>query len=530
MRKLGKSVSVRSGQPTFAINFQAFVLVLAGLLVSALCIIFAGGGQAADPSAVRTGRAAFGDWREDSPGVRRKITAADLPPPFATDSAANSPRIVPRGGGAWPKVPPGFVAQEFTSGLEHPRLVRVAPGGDIFIAESRAGRIRVLRAADGAAKPHRTEIFATGLNLPFGIAFWPPGPHPLFLYVANTDSVVRFPYRNGHLKARAPAETVVSNIPGGGLLRGGGHWTRDIVFSNDGSKMFVSVGSASNDAEDVARRGRAEIVQYEQHHGLGALWGPEERRAAVLQFNPDGGGFRMFATGLRNCVGMAVNPVTDDLWCSTNERDGLGDDLPPDFITRVREGGFYGWPWYYIGGNEDPNHRGERPDLKNRVIVPDVLIQAHSASLEMTFYKGQQFPQEYRGDAFAAEHGSWNRSRRTGYKIIRVPIRNGKPTGEYEDFMTGFVTQDGDVWGRPVGIALAHDGSLIVTEDARGTVWRISYPANAALGRSAQTPKGPGCPRYGPADRCAYAAGTTSRTVAAPSTESRIATLSRPDR
>jgi len=373
-----------------------------------------------------------------------------------------------------PKVPPGFAVDEFASSLDRPRLVRAAPNGDLFIAESTAGQIRVLRAADGAAKAERVEVFATRLNLPFGIAFWPPGPDPQFIYVANTDSVVRFPYRNGDLRARGPAQTVV-NIPGGGFLRGGGHWTRDVIFSRDGSKMFVSVGSGSNDAERLARRQLPDAIQYDQLHGFGAAWGAEEKRANVLQCNADGTGLHIFATGLRNCVGMTIAPANGELWCSTNERDDLGDNLPPDYLTSVKEGGFYGWPWYYIGGNEDPHHRDERPDLKSKVVVPDVLIQAHSASLEMTFYEAGQFPPEYRGDAFAAEHGSWNRSRRTGYKIIRVIIRNGKPTGEYEDFMTGFVTTDGNVWARPVGVAVARDGSLIVTEDAHGTVWRIAY-------------------------------------------------------
>ena len=414
--------------------------------------------NADDQTRVRTGPSAFGDWTTDAPGVRRKITVADLPPPFATNSAGNGPRIVAPPEDAMPRVPAGFKVELFASGLEHPRLLRAAPNGDIFIAESSANRIRVIRAPDGASKPERSEIFASGLDLPFGIAFWPPGPNPTFVYVGNTGSVVRFPYQAGDLRARSPAEIVVPNIPSGGHLTGGGHWTRDVVFSRDGSKMFVSVGSSSNDAEHLTRLLRS-----------------EERRADVLEFDPDGGGFRIFATGLRNCVGMAINPATGDLWCSTNERDGMGDDLPPDYITHVRDGGFYGWPWFYIGNHEDPHHKGQRPDLAGKVIVPDVLVQAHSASLEMTFYDGHQFPEDYRGDGFAAEHGSWNRARRTGYKVIRVIMRGGKPTGEYEDFMTGFVTADGDVWGRPVGVAVAHDGALLVTEDGNGTIWRISY-------------------------------------------------------
>ena len=242
--------------------------------------------------------------------------------------------------------------------------------------------------------------------------------------------------------------------------------------------MFVSVGSISNDAENLEQRKQPEVMRWNRMHGLGAAWSSEYRRADVLQYNPDGTGFRIFATGLRNCVGMAINPLTGDLWCSANERDGLGDNLPPDYITRVRSGDFFGWPWYYIGDHEDPGHVGERPDLRDRITVPDVLLQAHSAPLEMVFYDGGQFPRQYQGDAFAAAHGSWNRASRTGYKIVRVIVRNGIPTGEYEDFMTGFVIDDRKVWGRPVGVAVAHDGSLIVTEDGNGNLWRISYKRN----------------------------------------------------
>jgi len=455
------------------------IVILTGLSGIAIAM-------AAEPYILRTGAAAFGDWRTDDPGVRRKITEADLPPPFATESARNPPSIIARPNGAMLKVPSGFVVQEFASGLDAPRLVRVAPNGDLFIAESKAGRIRVLRAADGASKPTQNQIFASSLTMPFGIAFWPPGPNPRFIYIANTDSVIRIPYRNGDLKARDKPQIVVADLPSGGHLYGGGHWTRDIVFSNDGSRMFVSVGSLTNDALKAGWMRMAK--QYLLQHALGTLSGSEERRADVLRFTPEGKSFGIFAAGLRNCVGMAINPTTGDLWCSTNERDGLGDNLPPDYVTRVREGGFYGWPWYYIGSNEDPYHKGERPDLKGKVIVPDVLLQAHSASLEMTFYDGHQFPDEYRGTAFAAEHGSWNRERRTGYKIVRVIVHNGKPTGEYDDFLTGFVTPDGNIWGRPVGVAVAHDGALIVTEDAHGTVWRISYAGGIDKAAHAQVP------------------------------------------
>jgi glucose/arabinose dehydrogenase len=267
-------------------------------------------------------------------------------------------------------------------------------------------------------------------------------------------------------------------------LASGGHWTRDVVFSPDGRRMFVSIGSASDNAPRLSGKSAGEIRAWEGAHGLGAAWGDEENRADVLAFSPDGGGARSFANGVRNCVGLAVQPQTGDLWCSTNERDGLGDDLPPDFVTRVRDGAFYGWPWYYIGAHEDPRHKGERPDLAAKVTVPDVLLQPHSAPLAMNFYDAPAsgtatFPAEYRGDGFVALHGSWNRSKRTGYKVIRIHLDNGAPNGVYQDFMTGFVVDDRKVWGRPVGVAVAHDGALLVSEDGNGTIWRIAYVGNA---------------------------------------------------
>jgi glucose/arabinose dehydrogenase len=268
----------------------------------------------------------------------------------------------------------------------------------------------------------------------------------------------------------------------------GGHSTRDLAFSSDGKRMFVSVGSGSNVAEGLARRSPDEIGRWEAEHGLGAAWGGETNRADVLVFDPDGKNGAVFAAGIRNCVGLAVQPQTGALWCSTNERDGLGDDLVPDYVTRVREHGFYGWPWWYIGDHEEPRHPGERPDLRGRVTVPDVLLQAHSASLAMTFYPtapagAAAFPADYRGDAFAALHGSWNRSRRTGYKLVRIRIQDGAPTGAYEDFLTGFVLDDDSVWGRPVGVAVARDGALLVSEDGNGTIWRIAYTGARASAR-----------------------------------------------
>jgi glucose/arabinose dehydrogenase len=420
------------------------------------------------------GKAAFGDWRADAPLVRRKIT--QLPPPNATRSASNPPRVIAKPASAAPNVPPGFQVELFVTNLHDPRTIRVAPNGDIFIAESEPGRIRVLRATDGAATPSSNDVFASGLDQPFGIAFYPPGSDPQWIYVANTGSVVRYPYRSGDVKARGKAEVIVRDLPharGRSVQRG--HITRDIVFSKDGRQMFVSIGSASNDGEEMGKRDAAAIARWEAEHGLGSAWGNETDRAAVLVFDPEGRNRRVFASGLRNCVGLAVHPMTGDVWCSTNERDDLGDDLVPDFITRVRDGAFYGWPWYYVGANEDPRHRGERPDLKDKITVPDVLIQAHSASMGMIIYDGDQFPSEYRGDAFAAQHGSWNREKRTGYKVIRARLEDGVPTGEYEDFMTGFVVNDSSVWARPVGVAVAHDGALLVSEDGNGTMWRVSY-------------------------------------------------------
>ncbi|MBS0242119.1 MAG: sorbosone dehydrogenase family protein [Proteobacteria bacterium] len=417
---------------------------------------------------VRRGAAAFGDWRSDAPGVRRHITADALPKPYATKSASHPPHIVKPPTGIAPKLPPGFTASVLASGLSGPRLLRTAPNGDVFVAEMNAGRIRVIRGADSGTPS--VETYAEDLTLPFGINFYPAGPDPKWLYVANTDSVVRFPYRSGDAKPRGRPETVVSSLPTGG------HVTRDLVFSADGTRMFVSVGSESNVGTEMKPKSVPLAKAWDStQHAVGAGWDGEALRAAVLSFTPDGKDRRIFATGIRNCVGLAVQRKTGDLWCSTNERDGLGDDLVPDYITRVRKGAFYGWPWYYLGSNEDPRHKGERPDLARQVTVPDVLLQAHSASLQLAFYDGGAFPPEYRGSIFAAEHGSWNREHRTGYKVIRVIVKDGKPTGEYEDFMTGLVLNDNEVWARPVGIAVSRDGALLVSEDGNGTVWRITY-------------------------------------------------------
>jgi glucose/arabinose dehydrogenase/cytochrome c2 len=422
------------------------------------------------PPRLLIGAAAFGDYTMDGPGVRRHFTADDLPAPFATPSSRNGPNVVPPPAGAWPFVKPGFVVDRFATGLENPRAMRVAPNGDIFLAETAAGTIRILRAKDGAKAAETVETYASSLDKPFGMAFYPPGPNPTWLYVANLNAVVRFPYKAGDLKASAPAETIVPSL----TVSEEGHSTRDLAFSKDGGEMFVSVGSGSNVAETMPTRTPQGIHDWEAGHGLGATWGDEENRADVLVFTPNGKNGHVFASGIRNCVGLAVSPESGDVWCSTNERDGLGDNLVPDYITRVKPGGFYGWPWVYLGEHVDPRHDKERTDLAGKVTVPDVLLQAHSASLQMTFYEGAMFPADYRGNVFAALHGSWNRKSRTGPKVIRVPLANGVPTGEYEDFMTGFVVNEDAVWGRPVGVTVAHDGALLVSEDGNGTVWRVS--------------------------------------------------------
>lgn len=409
----------------------------------------AGGGE-------RSASGPFVDYRGEAPGKIHTITAKDLPRPYATKAAQNHPDVVSRPANAWPQAPGGFKVDLFAGGLDNPRLIRTAPNGDLFLAESYPGRILVFHGVTNDGKPEKVETFAEGLNRPFGIAFYPPGTNPQYVYIGNTDSVVRFPYRNGDLKARGPKETIIPSLPSGDeTVGGGGHWTRDVVFSLDGKNMFVSVGSRTNIADTDEDKS-------------------EFHRADILVANPEGSDLRVYASGIRNPVGLAIDS-RGMLWTSVNERDNIGDNLPPDYITHVQENGFYGWPWYYIGGNEDPRLAGKHPELKDKVIVPDVLLEPHNASLELTFYEGKQFPSQYDGDIFAAEHGSWNRGVRTGYEVIVAPIRDGRAVGDYEDFLTGFVTSDGKVWGRPVGVAVAEDGSLMVTDDGSQSLWRVRY-------------------------------------------------------
>jgi glucose/arabinose dehydrogenase len=396
----------------------------------------------------------FTDFRYEKPGTVRKITVNDLPQPYATQSANKGPQLVARPENVWPVALTGFKVELFVAGLDNPRTLRTAPNGDIFLAETESGRIRVFRGLTSDGKPEQSSIFASGLKGPYGLAFYPLGPDPQWLYVGSETEVVRFAYHNGDFKAGGGPEHI-ADLPGPG-----GHSTRAVAFSQDGKKMFVAVGSESNVDDPYTTPA-------------------EKNRADILACDPSNCILNVYASGIRNAGGgIAVNPQTGELWCSVNERDALGDNLVPDYITHVQEGGFYGWPWWYIGGHQDPRHKGKHPELKDKAIVPDVLLQPHNASLELAFYEGQQFPSEYKGDIFASEHGSWNKAVRVGYEVIRVPLhQTGHASGEYEDFLTGFVLPDGNVWGRPVGITVAPDGSLLVSDDGSNSIWRVSYSA-----------------------------------------------------
>lgn len=421
-----------------------------------------------------TGADAFGGWQDDAPGTVRQITAADLPPADPNPEDAHFAAPVPRPEGAGPKLPEGFSAELVVEGLKNPRLLRIAPNGDLFVADSKANQVRVYRLKEGSAEVEAEGIFSGDLHEPYGIAFFPPGDAPEWVYIANSHSVVRFPYTSGDMEAGGEPETIVENIPAFH------HWTRDILFAPDGSRLYLAVGSGSNVALDMAPEPRSEggLEGWIANEAPGATWDTEEGRAQVLSYAPDGNDGKAVATGLRNCSGMAIRPDTGALWCAVNERDGLGPDTPFDYATEVEQGAFYGWPWYYIGSNPDDRPFSDRLDLAEQVKVPDVLFQAHSAPLGITFYSGDAFPEAYRDDAFVAMHGSWNRGKRTGYKVVRLHFENGEPTGAYEDFMTGFVLSEDEVWGRPVGLAVGADGALLVSEDGSGSIWRVTHDGN----------------------------------------------------
>jgi hypothetical protein len=432
--------------------------------------------SATEQSAAPAQQAAKGDWTQDQPGRVHHIKVADLPAPFATPSARNSAQVVSKPADAKLHVPPGFKVELFTDQLQGPRQMITAPNGDIFVAETRSGRIRVLRPSKDGSKVERTETYVEGLEQPFGLALQPQRK-PEWLYVAELNRVVRYRYRKGDLKARNDGRVIVPELTPGGT---GGHSTRGLAFSRDGKRMFVSIGSMGNIGENMSKKSPAETADWANAHALGAAWDKETQRAAVMVYDVGStASGKLFATGIRNCVGLSVQPATGEVWCATNERDGLGDDLVPDYVTRVKEGGFYGWPWYYLGAHEDPRHAGERPDLRDHVSLPDVLLGAHSAALSITFYNATQgaslFPKEYAGDGFAVLHGSWNRGTRTGHKVVRIPMQNHQPTGAYEDFLTGFIIDDATAWGRPVASAVASDGSLLLSDDGANLIYRISF-------------------------------------------------------
>lgn len=430
---------------------------IAGFVVGIGLVTLIGPGVAAAVNCAAghlTGNAAaLSGWSQDSPGLCRSLTPNDLPP--IGNSNTSTSKIIPVPAGVLPRVPAGFTVARFYRDATAPRLIRAAPNGDIFVAESAAGQIRILRPS-GACQLGRTAVFATGLDRPFGIAFYPPGPNPSFVYIADNRHVVRFPYAAGDLVASGDPEVIVPDLPqGAGQLPGKGHWTRDVAFSADGATMYVSVGSYSN----VQQGGENETD-----------------RAAILSFDSKGGKRRIFASGLRNPVALSVSPVTGGLWTTVNERDGLGDQLVPDYVTRVRRGEFYGWPWFYIGTHPDQRPASAVPSGLPAVALPKVLLQSHSAPLGTAFYTGSQFPADYAGSLFIAQHGSWNRANPTGSKVIRIAFdQAGSAARTAEDFMTGFVVSNHQVWGRPVGIAVGKDGSLFVSEDANRYIYCVSY-------------------------------------------------------
>ena len=392
-------------------------------LASVLVALWAGSSQAAD-----------------QPGQTFNISPNTLAAPFATPASANSSATIARPTGALPQVPPGFTVSLFATDLFQPRWMLVAPNGDVFLTQPDAGKVSLLRETNGKVTIH---TFATGFDGCHGLALYNGA-----LYVGDRKAVWRLPYVEGALKAASRSR--VTKPPT--LGRPGGHFTRDIVFDSKGS-LYVAIGSRDNLEEDPL---------------------PE---ASVQKVLPDGT-LSTYASGIRNAVGIAFYPGTDNLFVTVNERDGLGDALPPDYLTHVEPGAFYGWPYAYIGPHPDPGFGARRPDLVRKTKVPDLLFQAHSAPLGLVLYEGSQFPAEYKGDAFVALHGSWNSAKPTGYKVVRVHFQNGRPVGGYQNFLTGFwdgVSSPARVWGRPAGLAVAKDGSLLVSDDAGKVIWRVAY-------------------------------------------------------
>jgi glucose/arabinose dehydrogenase len=394
-----------------------------------------------------------------------------LPPPYATPSATKFPKVIGWPAGKTPVAPTGFAVDLLASELESPRWIYVLPNNDVLVSQARTektpkadpaieqglreggslgrspNQITLLRDADGDGRFEFRSVLLANLKQPFGMGFQNDR-----LYVANTDSVVRYPFKAGDTKITAQGDQIIE-LPAGGYNN---HWTRNIIASPKGDALYVTVGSQTNADEE----------------GLDAK---QPHRAAILRANIDGSGLKVFASGLRNPNGMDWAPGTNALWAAVNERDMLGDDLVPDFITSVRDGAFYGWPYSYFGRHEDPRQKGKRPDLVAKAVVPDLAVGAHTASLGLMFYRGQAFPERFRGGAFIGQRGSWNRSAFSGYRVAFVPFANGRPSGPPEDFLTGFVAAESrrEVYGRPVGVAMLRDGSLLVADDAGGRIWRV---------------------------------------------------------
>lgn len=435
-------------------------------LIAVATALLATSALAQEAGKVLTGKAAFGGWRDDAPGVTRHITSDDLEAPMASPSASNTAQPVPMPEGAAPKVGAGYTIELIAKGIDNPRAIRFAPNGDLFVGNSGQGQVLVLPGGKAGAP----QVFIDGLHQPYGVAFY-PADAPHWIYIAESDGLKRYPYKDGDLKVSGQGETILSNVPSGG------HWTRDVVFSPDGKTMYYSVGSGSNVGDGtMSRTPEGGLGQWISGHPIGVAWGGEAARAAVLAFDPQGKNGRYVATGLRNCAGMTLQPATGRPWCVVNERDALGDNIPFDYATSLSDGAFYGWPWFYVGAHPDPRwNETPRDDLKGNVTVPDVLFQAHSAPLNIAFETGDGLGPEAKGDAFVAMHGSWNRDTRTGYKIVRLDVGpDGKATGTYTDFVTGMVLNDNDVWGRPVGVAFDTAGDLYFSEDGSGTIWKVS--------------------------------------------------------